>query len=166
MQILRANAESVGDYDAQKAFMREEMEATREHLRRARIRQDPYYREKYKGIKPWLAVRKSSLLLWLDRHLLGHGERLGRAAVGSASLLIIIAVLLFLSTQSWANDPTASSVLRHFWLCTLYVLYTLLDVPTDIALGEVKAFVVVILLLRYFLIGVLVASLSRLVSHR
>lgn len=166
MQVLRANAESVGDYDAQKAFIREEMEAKREHLRRARAGNESYYIRHYKGFKSWVTVRRDSFLLWMDRHLLGHGEHLGRAAVGSSAILVLIGVLLFLSTQLWSADLTVSSAFSHLWLCMKFAVYTLLDVPDDMKISAPKIFVIIILLLRYFLIGLLVASLSRLVAHR
>ena len=166
MQILRSNAESVGDYDAQKAFIREEMEAKREHLRRARARNEGYYITHFKGPMSWITVRRDSFLLWLDRHLLGHGEHLGRAAFGSTVLLVLIGAILFLTTQAWSSDLTVSSAFANLWLCMKFSVYTLLDVPPDAQLSAPKMLLIVILLLRYFLIGLLVAALSRLVAHR
>src|SRR5207244_4269570 len=68
MQVLRVNAETLGDVEAQRGYIREEMEARREHLRRARARREQYYIDKYSGAGNWVSIRWQSLLLWIDRN--------------------------------------------------------------------------------------------------
>lgn len=163
MQIMRANAVSVGDIEAERAFIREEMKARREHLRRARAQEEEYYKRKYAGWWNWCSVRWQSFWLFLDRNILGHGEHIGRAVLGSLALLLLIA------TFQWLYDLDSSDsfgrVVLGFVESAKYVLYLLLDVPSVVAQPPYSLAIVVILL-RYFLIGLLVAGLFRVLSHR
>jgi hypothetical protein len=163
MQNLRANAESLGDVEAQRAFIREEMKARREHLRRARNRQEPYYARKYAGFRNWVSIRWQSLWLWIDRNLLGYGEHIGRAVIGSVILLLLIALIQFALTVDVSISIT--SALSQLVSSCQYVVFLLLDVPETKAQPPVFLAVIVIIL-RYFLIGVLVAALFRKLSHR
>lgn len=163
MQVLRANAESLGDIDAVRAFIREEMKARREHLRRARDLQEEYYIKKYSSLGPWIKVRWQSFLLWLDRNLLGYGEHIGRAVIGSVTLLVIVAVAQFSVTIDM--DGSLGAALSHLWGSLRYVVFLLLDVP-DTATREPYYLAVIVVCLRYFLIGLLVAALFRALSHR
>jgi Pentapeptide repeats (8 copies) len=163
MQNLRANAESIGDVDAQRAFIREEMKARREHLRRARLRQEPYYANKYAGWQNWLSIRWQSIWLWLDRNLLGYGEHIGRAVIGSCFLLLIIAFVQFGLTVDYSK-PLADALLQLLFSAR-YVMFLLLDIP-DTRAQEPIFLAVMIVVLRYLLIGLLVSALFRKLSHR
>jgi Pentapeptide repeats (9 copies) len=163
MQILRANAESMGDMEAARAFVREEMKARREHLRRARDQQEEYYIRKYGGFWRQLQVRWEGLLLWLDRNLLGYGEHIGRAVAGTCILLIVVAIV-----QCVATIDTSTSIgveLWNFWDALRYVAYLLLDMP-ETAARQPEIIAVIVVVLRYFLLGLLVAALFRTLSHR
>jgi hypothetical protein len=163
MQNLRANAESLGDVEAQRAFIREEMKARREHLRRARDRQEAYYARKYAGLQNWVSIRWQSFWLWVDRNLLGYGEHIGRAVIGSCILLVLIALIQFALTVDLSISIT--SALSQLVSSCQYVFFLLLDVPETKAQPPVFLAILVIML-RYFLVGVLVAALFRLLSHR
>lgn len=163
MQILRANAESLGDMESARAFAREEMKARREHLRRARDQQEEYYIRKYGGWFSQLKIRWESLLLWLDRNLLGYGEHIGRAVAGACFLLVVVAVVQCVATID-ANTSIGAE-LWNFLDALRYVAYLLLDMPQTVA-RQPQIIAVVVVILRYFLIGLLVAALFRALSHR
>jgi len=163
MQILRANAISVGDIESQMASVREEMKARRDHLRRARERSEDYYRKKYSGFYNWCIVRWQSLWLWMDRNLLGYGEHIGRAVFGSAVLLVIIAIIQFLT--SFDSSQSFTEVSLYLWSTVQYIFFLLLDVP-DTEVRDPVFLAIIVILLRYFLIGLLVSALFRKLSHR
>ena len=104
-----------------------------------------------------------SFWLWLDRNLLGYGEHVGRAAAGSCVLLLTIAALQFALTLDISKS--FADAMLHLWNSIQYILFLLLDMPGT---GPQSPFVlaVFVILLRYFLIGLLVAALFRLLSHR
>lgn len=74
VRSLRKNAEGSGDAEAVKVFVREELTAAREHLKKAREGKESYYAQKYKGLANRISVRWQSLWVWLDWHVWGHGE--------------------------------------------------------------------------------------------
>lgn len=163
MRVLRANAESLGDMEAARAFVREEMKARREHLRRARDQQEEYYVRKYRGRWNQLRIRWQSLLLWLDRNLLGYGEHIGRAVLGACVLLIVVAVVQCIATAD--STTSIGAELWNFLDALRYVAYLLIDMP-DTAARHPEIIAVIVVILRYFLLGLLVAALFRTLSHR
>lgn len=137
--------------------------ASREHLQRARERRDEYYLKKYAGWNNWISIRWQSVWLWVDRNLLGYGEHIGRAVVGSAILLLLISVAQFLYVLD-PGKPFGEAVWQLF-TCVQYVLFLLLDLP-DTKAQPPLLLAVIVVTLRYFLIGLLVAALFRKLSHR
>jgi hypothetical protein len=63
LRRLRINAESIGDVKAVKAYVKEEVRASREHLRKARAAKEGYYAKKYKKLDKRLAVYFESVIL-------------------------------------------------------------------------------------------------------
>ena len=55
LRDLRLNAESIGDAEAVKEYVREELTASREHLKKAREGKESYYASKYKGVRKKLS---------------------------------------------------------------------------------------------------------------
>lgn len=163
MQILRANAESQGDMEGARAYIREEMKSRREHLRRARCCEEEYYIRKYSDWDSWLRVRWESLLLWLDRNLLGYGEHIGRAIAGTCALLFLVAIIQWLINID--SGASIGSALSQFWDALVYISYLLIDMP-EIVARKPYIIAVIVVILRYFIIGLLVAALFRALSHR
>jgi uncharacterized protein YjbI with pentapeptide repeats len=66
MQNHKANANSLGNTRAVRLYLLEEIEASKEHLRRANKRNEAYYSEKYKHWKAKLDVWWRSKVLFVD----------------------------------------------------------------------------------------------------
>ncbi|MHB8623881.1 MAG: pentapeptide repeat-containing protein [Sulfuricaulis sp.] len=74
LRNLRINAESIGDAEAVKGYVREELAALREDLKKARDGKETYYAQKYNTLGKKLSVYWQSVWVWFDWHLWGHGE--------------------------------------------------------------------------------------------
>ena len=122
LQQLRVNALSLGITQEANFFIVHELEAEREHWRRARRAADVYYSTHYSGFGQKVHVYAQSLKLWLDHYVWGHGESIPRLIAATAGCLVLLAFILFL-LQSGGDSSQAlphfadslSSTWRLFW---------------------------------------------------
>lgn len=100
MQNHKVNANSLGDIKASKRFLLEEIDANKEHWRRAMAKKETYYSNKYAGFENWFKTRYNYYKLILDNLIWGHGETPWKIVVNLFILLLIISVSLSFSTDS------------------------------------------------------------------
>ena len=166
LQILRKNALSLGDVVASKRFVLAEIDAKREHLRRAWKLDEQYYRNKYSGFWKQLGIGAKRAGFWLDSFLWGHGERLWKIGISIPVLLAVAAAsstVLWLSTQL---DPTVSSLANKFAIYFRYYVALFIDIPYPRPAEHHIWMDAVVALCRYLAFGVLISGLFRWLSHR
>jgi len=166
LQILRRNAMSIGDYDAEKTFVVREIDAKKEHYRLVSKRPDSYHQNKYSF---WQAVwhRIKYHGLQLDWLLWGHGERLWIAPIALVILLAALSLCLAAQTFTSIPNPTFTIAVDLFWIAFVYHSNLFLGLPVDQA--GIKGLMWIdwlLVITRYVAIGVLVAALYRRLSHR
>lgn len=166
LQILRKNAISLGDVTSSRRFVIAEIDAKREHLRRAWRQDEGYYRDKYRGFGKRLGIGAKRMAFWVDSFLWGHGERLWKIAISVPVLLAIAAVVSTFQSVIVKPDPTVSSVANELLFYFRYYLALFLDIPYSHPDGRSLWMDAGIALLRYLAFGVLVAGLFRWLSHR
>jgi hypothetical protein len=166
LQILRKNSLSLGDVASSRRFVIAEIDAKREHLRRAWRLDEGYYRKKYTGFRKQVFIGLKRLGFWLDSFLWGHGERLWKLPIAVAVFLFLAASV---STVFWISmqvEPTLSSsadeFARYFW----YYLNLFLDVPYNTPSTQWFWVDAMTILARYLTFGILIAGLFRWLSHR
>ncbi|MBX9453600.1 MAG: pentapeptide repeat-containing protein [Mesorhizobium sp.] len=165
LQNLRKNALSMGDVRSSRTFVLREIEATKEHLRRARRRDGNYYREKYSGFWPQFRVARSRILLAIDNALWGHGEKLWNMIYPILALIVISSAVSTYMSHNIENSslPKVASV---FWHHFLHYISAFLDVPAQHEVERVELLEWLIAISRYVAFGVLVAGIFRRFSHR
>lgn len=165
LQRMRVNAASIGDYDAEKAYVREELEAERDHWRRARRKNERYYREHYPGALNWFSVRLRCVWLWLDSVFWGHGEKPYRSIGFAVTILFALAFSLTIF-QLWSSDSTIYHAGVTTWVNFINVISVFLDLGDPSLISDVHAILVLVVLFRYFLLGVIFAALYRRMARR
>ena len=103
LQNHKANANSLGDVKASKKFLLEEIDANKEHWRRAKNRKETYYTTKYSGIGNWFWTRYNYYRLIVDNWIWGHGEAPWKIVLNLFLLLLIISMLLSFNENSNFN---------------------------------------------------------------
>ena len=158
MRALRVNAVSVGDVEAIKHFVREEIEAEREHLRQARLSKSGYYYDHYSGFRRQASVRWKSVVLWLDRWIWGHGEYPLRLLLSTAIYLTIatLVVAAFWTPREPGVFSSASNA----------VLSVFFGIKIDSSSLLPAGFSVVLAASRFVFLGLFVATLGKLISKR
>lgn len=169
MQFHRVNAESIGDFEAIKIYVRAELEATREHWRKARIRSDRYYKDKYPGVKNYFKACFKSLYLLLDWIIWGHGEYPGKLFRSILVLLVGYAVWIFFQIGGIAENTTIAQIGILIWDSVIVGISIFLGTPSvsdeyllKISWGT-KA---IIVLTRYVSLGLFISALFRQLSKR
>jgi len=163
VRSLRKNAEGLGDAEAVKAFVREELTAAREHLKKAREGKESYYAQKYKGVTNKISVHWQSLWVWLDWHVWGHGEYPWRI-VRTIALIVCGAALWQIST-----DPTTSMAIpvndlaRAVTWHLKNVAYSFLGIKVASISDGMAAF---LSLARYVSLGLFISILYKTLSRR
>jgi hypothetical protein len=166
LQVLRKNAVSLGDIASARRFVLAEIDATREHLRRAWRQDTNYYRKKYGGFRKRAKIAAQRIGFWIDSFLWGHGERLWKMAISACALLVVSSAI---STIYWAfgqADPTISSVSTTFSNSFSYYTSLFLDVQSEQHIDRILWLDWVVVVARYIAFGVLVTGLFRWLSHR
>ncbi|MCQ2005260.1 pentapeptide repeat-containing protein [Rhizobium sp. NRK18] len=166
LQILRKNALSMGDVSAGRAFVVAELAAKKEHLRRAWMQDEAYYKRKYKGFRKRASVLIQRIGLWLDGFLWGHGEKLWNLPI---SALVILAVFSLISSLVWASqiaDPSVSQLTTVFKSYMVYYVSLFLDAPYEESLNHIVVIDWIVVIFRYVSLGILVSGLFRWLSHR
>lgn len=166
LQALRVNAQSIGDTDAVKSYVREEMLAVEEHFRKARDRKESYYKRKYPGFRNWWYFRWQTIGEFLDRQIWGGGEYPSRPMWFILVVLVLLALVL-----AWQNGLLSSKttldqvgpVMLKSFKATILVF---LGITRD---NEVSVHWVIessLVLFRYVMIGLFISVLFRWFSKR
>ncbi len=166
LQTLRKNSISIGDVSSTRTFVLSEIDAKKEHLRRAWQGEDSYYGKKYSGFIKKLKIGTQRALLGLDSFLWGHGERLWKMPFSILVLLAFSATLATFFSISNSADPTLLSLWDSFANFFIYYTSLFLDVSTNVNTVKIVWLEWIISLCRYVAFGVLVAGLFRWFSHR
>lgn len=160
---LRLNAESIGDAKSVKIFVREELAASREHLKKARQAKEEYYASKYSSLPKRIQVYGESLKVWLDWNLWGHGEypwRILRTVIiglvlASGFRIVESGVI----TDSLPIGKAISTIISHFMDVTKTFVGI---VPNDFPSGLAA----ILSLFRYIVLGLFISVLYRRLSKR
>ncbi len=98
---LRKNAEKIGDKKAVNAFLKFEIETTKEHLKKAFKGEESYYDSKYKGFFIKLNILFERLLTSLDWYLWGHGEYPIRIVLNAFLVILFSSFYIFFSETNF-----------------------------------------------------------------
>lgn len=162
LQNLRANAVEVGDFASIGFLVLQEIEASKRHLLYAATAYDTYYREKYPRFLDRAKARAKRWALILEGLVWGHGERPARLFLSCSLLLFLIALANLWSVvprTGWDETLAGLNVLR-------YVIDLFLDLPADRTFRGWWFLDYAVVALRYVYIGLFVAVLFKVVSHR
>ncbi|WP_456362395.1 pentapeptide repeat-containing protein [Xanthomonas arboricola] len=110
IRSLRKNAESLGDVDDVRMCLFAEMEASEEHWRNIKVRNQQYYSNKYSRLQSVVESRYRLLGLWLGRYLWGYGESPLRLLI--ATIALIITNALARSLLIIDHPPISQSFIR------------------------------------------------------
>lgn len=166
LQILRKNAISLGDVASSRRFVLAEIDAKKEHYRRAWRQDETYYKKKYSGFRKLTLIGAQRVGLWIDSFLWGHGERLWKIAISVPVLLIISAAISTIYWSSGQSDPKLSSLIAKFWEAFRYYTSLFLDVQNGRNIDRMFWLDWTVVVARYVAFGVLIAGLFRWLSHR
>jgi len=166
LQILRKNALSMGDVRSARAFVLSEIDAKKEHLRRAWKGDGKYYSNKYDTLGKKAKVGFQRIALQLDSFLWGHGERLWKMIFSVSALLIGSAAISTFSASLPLADPALSFMATQFGRSFVYYFNLFLDVPGEPLNPKIILLDWVIVVARYVAFGVLISGLFRWLSHR
>lgn len=165
---LRKNAESVGDVESAKMFIREELKAARKYCQEGWRHQGLYYKKKYPRISDRFLLFLESVGYGFDWYFWGHGEypaKLGRFIL--ISLLIAAAVTLVFDEAISLNTTPVNTFLHAYAEATIAVICTFLGVSRDAALPSVpEPLRISLVLFRYVALGFFTSSLFRRLSRR
>ncbi len=137
-----------------------------EHLRRAWMQDETYYKKKYGGLRKRSIVLIQRIGLWLDGFLWGHGEKLWNLPI---SALIVLVFFAAISAALWATSVTDPSIYQFFGTFKAYTIYYIslfLDAPYEANLSQVIYLDWMVVIFRYLSLGILVSGLFRWLSHR
>jgi hypothetical protein len=163
LRNLRLNAESIGDGKSAKIFVREELAASREHLKKARQAKEKYYASKYRSLPKRVQVYWQSLAVWVDWHLWGHGEYPWRL-LRTIMLGLVLAGLYRVIGDSQITGglsikETAAASVTHL----LDVIKVFVGVVPDTFPSGLAA---TLSLFRYIMLGLFISVLYKRLSRR
>jgi len=166
LQNLRRNAAMLGDYQSEKIFVIKEIDAKKEHYRRAWKQDEQYYREKYGTPLKRIAAGLKFLGLKLDNFAWGHGERLWMTLI---SLLVLLCALSLIVTVVGIPDIDSAqlgSLVAFFLKVLVHHINLFLGVSDNSGIKGILFIDWIIVVARFLIIGVIVAALYRRLSHR
>ncbi|NRG16778.1 pentapeptide repeat-containing protein [Rhizobiales bacterium] len=166
LQILRKNSMSLGDVSSARKFILKEIDARKEHLRRAWRQDESYYKKKYSGFGNQMKIGLQRVALWFDSFLWGHGERLWRLAFSTIVLLGLAALISTINLVYNHSDATISFVSKTYLEYLYYYLSLFLDVDFILPASRIILLEWIVVVTRYVAFGVLVTGLFRWLSHR
>jgi hypothetical protein len=166
MQRLRVNAISTGDYEAEKACIREELLAQREHLRRARERKESYYAQKYSGFHAQARIRIQSAWFWTMHTFWGHGENLWRAFVFIAVFIAMCPGIALLTESRSLMDDSVAILGQHYATLLVATMNAFFDIDYTVAKNNFPLLLIGIVIVRFGALGLLVAALYRRLAQR
>jgi hypothetical protein len=162
LQNHKANANSFGDSKSSRLYLLLEIESSKEHLRRARKKEDGYYATKYKGWRNTIDIYWKSLIIYIDALLWGHGESPWKIARNI--IIVIAAISLFQAlSKTSAENLSIKQFASQFFNFTWEDLKTFVGVTAN----EVSDFIkVVLILFRYLTLGLFIRILFNKYSWR
>ncbi|VWB98350.1 hypothetical protein BPS26883_04758 [Burkholderia pseudomultivorans] len=168
MMSLRKNAESVGDIESAKIFIREELKAARKYCQEGWRHQGSYYKEKYPNLSDRINLFSKALGYGLDWHFWGHGEypsKLVRFIL--ITLFISGGITLALDDRISLSATPVSTFISTYGQSTIAATCTFLGVTPDHGLPIVpEPLRIVLAFSRYIALGFFTSSLFRRLSRR
>jgi hypothetical protein len=163
LRRLRINFESTGNIEAVKACVREEMTASREHLKKAREAKEGYYAKSYKGFWKQIPVRWESFRVFLDWHLWGHGEYPFKLFITVLAILLVASVYVVVDHFTLNDAPSLRDVSYAFLTAFRDVGYTFVGLPQ----GSIAEWLAATLsLIRYIALGLFISVLYKNIARR
>lgn len=166
LQILRKNAASVGDYKSEKVFIIREIDAEKEHYRRAWRRDEPYYQSKFRSRLKWLFAGFKFLALNIDSFVWGHGERLWKTPIALAILIVIFSGILTAAGIPGTESITLKETINHFYMAIIYNMNLFFGLTYAPNIDRLLIIDWLVVSARFVVIGLIVAALYRRLSHR
>lgn len=150
---LRVNYLGLGIYDGVNLAIDTEIKATLEHYHKAAFSSESYYRNKYTGLLRWKMVG-CYFYEFLSNKIWGCGEKPLNLIFSSVSFILLLALFEVLILQNQAN----------FSSVVLAVTKIFLAIDPELQVSDpVK---ILLVLSRYVVMGLFVASLVRRQSRR
>jgi hypothetical protein len=165
LQILRTNAQELGDTKSARAYILQELAARREHWRRAWRPNGNYYRKKYGGLRNQTLVLLRYIGLSLDSLLWGHGEKVWKIVIPISALIVFAAIISTIAGSSGTTD-TVAEVTGRFCDALIYHVSGFLEVASDSQVPTPLWLHWLIAIGRFLTFGVVVSVLFRRLSHR
>jgi len=163
LRRLRINYEALGDVASVKACIKEEMLASREHLRKAREAKEGYYAKAYKGYKAQFPVRIESLANFLDWHLWGHGERPHKLFFTVCVLIAISAFYVLFDSYGITAASAGTEIAESFFYSLRDVSYSFVGVKQDTVPDGLAA---LLSISRYIALGLFISVLYKNIARR
>lgn len=163
LRRLRINYEGLGDVASVKACVRQEMLASREHLRKAREAKEGYYAKSYKGFRAQLLVRLESLTTFLDWHLWGHGERPHKLFVTVCAIVLLSATYHFFRYYQLEAALAWGDIVKSFFYSLRDVTYSFIGVGQASVPDGMNA---ILSLIRYIALGLFISVLYKSIARR
>lgn len=166
LQVMRRNANSLGDVRDARRLVICELDQRKEHLRRAIRGQGEYYKKKYGGFGAKFKLIAELSFLKLDSFAWGHGEKIWKMIF--PILLLICASSAVDTYIGWkGNSGTLQDqTLPSFIGGMRYYSSIFLSVDVAPASPRVLWIEWIIAVVRLIALGMLISSLFRWLSHR
>lgn len=162
LQILRANALSLGDYDAQSLFVLEEIVKTREYYREVFENKKSYYKNKYGKSSDRISAWFKYHGLWIDRIAWGHGEKPLALIVSGSVLIVCAGVVNIFKVSIPHGDGLASTLLNSI----IYCFNVFIDIPRNNIFRGFGLIDVFLVFMRYIFLGLFIGVVAKRISHR
>ena len=162
----RVNAHSIGDTEAEKKYIIEEMAALREYYQKARQKRESYYIEKYSGVKNWFKTRWESFKLWLGWVVWEYGENPVRLLISLIVTLIVLSLVAGVQLLTLDASLTLSEIGSALWKGLRTTLSLFLGLQQMLGSSVNWLLASIIVLIRYVAFGLFVAIIFRRFSKR
>ncbi len=167
MMSHRKNAEGIGDMEAVKRYIRAELDASREHWRKARERKESYYAKKYAGLSAQLRVIMESMFLYFDRVIWGHGEYPFQLVKTTIALLLIFTALVAYQNEIISSSTSIGSIGSNLYSAFLGTVLLFLGFSQPHPNVQISTWLTVaIIVSRYLALGLFVSMIFRRLSRR
>lgn len=165
LQNLRRNANSLGDYAAEKTFIIEEIKARKEHYRNGWLSKDLYYSNKYNTFLKRSGQLFRLYLLRLDNFVWGHGEKPLKSVISVTVGLFFLGALVSHTEDRAPVSLSIADFIRAYISTFLECLRLFLDL--EAAASPLPWYAQgIIAVARYLFIGLVAAALYRKIAHR
>lgn len=161
LQILRANAASMGDHEGQSLYILQELDASKAHHKGIVDGKDEFYRNKYvlgDRISSWFHLQ----FLRLDSLVWGHGER----PIALMRTTVAIVVSLALINAFSPGVRTSATAFEKICSSLNYSIRFFLDLPLPAGYVGFEPIDYALIILRYVSFGLLISTLYKYLSHR